>query len=227
MEKVEKVAVFDFCETLIKFQTADAFINYVYEKTHSRRMLKIEKAKQLFYKLRIPQLLNLLGGVWEKRSLNKKWRLYELSGFDKEELEKLARQFYVERIRQNLIEPVIIELQKKKKEGYCLGIVSGGFDIYIKYFATEFGVDFYLASQIGFKRNVCTGHLIDKDCMREQKVIAIKTLFDTAPKNSVSYSDSLSDLPILLWASRGIVVSKDKHQGWIDNYHFDEIIWQQ
>ena len=215
----DRVAVFDFCETLIKFQTADAFINYVLEKTLSGRMKRIDKGLWLFCKLGIPRLLNLFSDMWERRSLNKRWRLYGLKGIAERELNDLAYQFYLDRLRPNIIEPVLSELKEKKEEGYTLGIVSGGFDIYIRYFAEEFGVDFYLSGVIGFKHGVCTGTLVDEDCMRERKVEAISRLFTTRPAMSISYSYSLSD--------RGVVVSRNSHQEWIDKYKFSEIIWQQ
>ena len=37
----EKVAFFDFCETLVDFQTADAFCDYVRERTKKTKMFKI------------------------------------------------------------------------------------------------------------------------------------------------------------------------------------------
>lgn len=227
MEEKDKLAVFDFCETLIQFQTADAFINFVYEKTRSKRMRRIEKEKNLFYKLGIPRLLNRFSGMWEKKSLNKKWRLYELRGFGERELNELARRFYHERLQPAFIEPVLSQLQDKKKEGYVVGIVSGGFDLYIRHFAADYGVDFILASTIGFKQGKCTGRLVGPDCMREQKVTEIQRLYPVPPEESLSYSDSFSDLPILLWAAKGVVVSKERHQQWIDHYKLDEIIWQQ
>lgn len=227
METGEKLAIFDFCETLIQFQTADAFINYVYEQTHSGRMRCIEKAKNLFYTLRLPRLLNRFSGLWEKKSLNKKWRLYELRGLGEQELDNLARRFYRERLLPNIIGPVVEELQEKKRDGWKVGIVSGGFDLYIRLFAEEYGVDFILASTIGFKRGKCTGRLVGPDCMREQKVVEIQRLYPVPPAESVSYSDSRSDLPILSWASRGVVVSRGRHQEWVDDYQFHEIIWQQ
>ena len=222
----EKIAVFDFCETLISFQTADAFLNYVYEKTHSPRMRLTDKALRLFYRLGLAKLLNRQG-FWEKRSLNKKWRIYALRGFDERKLKEWAHRFYQERLRPGIIKPVLTELQAKKKAGYRIGIVSGGFDIYIDYFAADYGVDFVLASQIGFKQGVCTGRLVGPDCMREQKLVAIQELYPSPPVDSCSYSDSISDLPILLWATHGIVISKNKHQAWCEQYNFSEIIWEQ
>lgn len=227
MDNGNKVAVFDFCETLIGFQTADAFINFVYEKTGSRRMRRIEKLKQLFYKAGLPRLIENLSGLWEKKSLNKRWRLYEFSGMDESQLDELSLDFYRERLRPAIIQPVLSELIDLRKSGYTTGIVSGGFAIYIRHFVAEYGIDFCISNDIVFKNGKCRGRLAAPDCMGMQKLAEIKKLYPDPPQASVSYSDSISDLPILQWASRGVVVSKGRHQEWVDDYKFKEIIWQQ
>lgn len=222
---MDKVAIFDFCETLIKFQTADAFIDYVYEKTKSKRMYRIEKARCLFHRVRAPYYLNKKYGLWEKWSLNKRWRLYELKGFDENKIRQLSYSFYVERIKPNVIDPIIKEMELKRAEGFKIGIVSGGFDIYINHFVKDYNIDFCLSCKVGFKRSKCTGRIEGVDCMREKKVEELKKLLNCIPTASYFYSDSISDLPLLLWATNGVVVSKEKHQSWINNYNFNEIIW--
>lgn len=222
---MNKVALFDFCETLIKFQTADAFIDYVYEKTRSKRMYRIEKARYLFHRIRAPYYLNKRYALWERWSLNKRWRLYELKGFDENKLKELALSFYRERLIPNVINPVIKEMEIRKAEGFKIGIVSGGFDLYIEHFAKDFNVDFYLSSKVGFKNNKCTGKIDGADCMREEKVNELMKRLKDKPSICYFYSDSISDLPLLLWASNGIVVSKNKHQDWINKYNLKEIIW--
>lgn len=222
---MNKIALFDFCETLIKFQTADAFLDYVYEKTKSHRMLFMEKARNIFLRLRFHKLLNYKYHLWDNKSINKRWRLYELKGMDETLLKDLSYGFYKDILKTNIISPVLQELKTKQKEGYRIGIVSGGFDIYIKHFVREFKIDFSISCQIEFKNGICTGKLLGTDCMREEKVIQINKLVPNKLRESYSYSDSISDLPLLLWATSGVVVSKDKHQQWIDNFKFREIIW--
>ena len=40
-----------------------------------------------------------------------------------------------------------------------------------------------------------------------------------------SYSDSISDIPILNIAQNAYVVSQ-KHQSWVNNYNYKEILWK-
>jgi phosphoserine phosphatase len=48
---------------------------------------------------------------------------------------------------------------------------------------------------------------------------------DVNYNESIAYSDSTSDLPLLLLAGKGVVVSRGKSQPWIKQYGFKEIIW--
>ena len=76
-----------------------------------------------------------------------------------------------------------------------------------------------------YKNKKFTGRLCDIDCMGEEKVIRINAaLRDEAIEDSVSISDSRSDLPILKWASRAIVVSKTAHRKWPDEYGFEQMV---
>ena len=73
----EKVAFFDFCETLVDFQTADAFCDYVRERTKKTKMFKIEKNIILLKKI---YLLPILQKLFRKYgSIEKKLKAYELS----------------------------------------------------------------------------------------------------------------------------------------------------
>ncbi len=223
----DKVAVFDFCETLIKFQTGDAFIDFVYDKTKSSRMFIIECLRRFVLKFRIDKLINILfNDYWSNKSLNKRIRIFELRGFDEAVLCNLAKSYYEILLKPNVIHEVARELINKKKEGYCIGLVSGGYDVYIHYFIEDYPVDFCISSKIQFKNNKATGKLDGADCMGTIKVDALNSFLASAPKYSIVYTDSISDLPLLLWASEGVVVSQNYHQEWINNYNFKEVIWK-
>lgn len=223
---MKKVAIFDFCETLIKFQTADAFINYVYEASGSSRMLYIELFRRLLIKLKISSIINVLtNGFWG--SLNKKIRLFELRGFTKADLDSFAANFYQDRLKPNYILEIYRLIGIKKTEGFLVGIVSGGFDIYINYFVKDNPVDFLISCKLQFRKGKCTGKLEGYDCMGTKKVEMLNKLFTKKPSYSVVYTDSISDLPLLNWATDGVVVSKNGHQKWIDLYNFSEIIWEK
>ena len=145
----------------------------------------------------------------------------------KEQLENYAKHYYIERIKPHFIKPVNEKLRSLQKDGYKVGLVSGGYGIYLRYFVEEFNLDFCISSNVEICNGSCTGRLDGLDCLNQNKICLLEKYFPSAPIESIAFSDSRSDLPLLLWVKRGVVISRDKHQNWIDNYKLEEIIWKK
>ena len=66
------------------------------------------------------------------------------------------------------------------------------------------------------------------DCMRSNKVILIKKKFGDMLDivDTIAYSDSKSDLPLLLMVKDGYVISKNKSQIWSVENKLKEILWE-
>ena len=219
----DKIALFDFCETLTDFQTADAYVDFVRERIGDSRSFRWERFRNLLVKTKIASILSRL---FPDASMPKKIKLQQLKGFSEEELKDQAYSYYQERIRPHFIRPAIQQLYNLQAEGYRVGLVSGGYSIYLCYFTEEFHLDFVISSKIAFDDNkICTGRLAGKDCMNHNKVRMLDEFFLERPGESIAVSDSKSDLPLLRYASQGVVISHLTHQKWIDNYHFEELIW--
>ena len=222
MENKRKIAFFDFCETIANFQTADAFVDFVRYQTQSKRMQNLENLRNWCISLHIFSIINRL--TKGKYPLYKSTKLYQLKGFPKEVLEKYAERYYNEVVRQNFINKILDILVKKRTEGFEIVLVSGGYDIYLKYFAKEFGVSNIISSHISFKNEICTGTLRGLDCLNKNKVILLNEQYKKEDIISEAYSDSISDIPFLSWVNSGYVVSKKEKQNWVNN-KFKEIIW--
>ena len=223
MKTKRKIAFFDFCETLANFQTADAYVDYVREQTQSKRMLKLERFRDWGIKIRIFWLIDKL--TRGRYSIYKMSKLYQLKGFGRDELEQYAIRYYQEVIRPNFITKMVDILRQKKSEGYEIVLVSGGYDIYLKYFAKEFCVNNVISSRIMFNGNICSGLLWGIDCINENKVILLNKQYKREELVSEAYSDSISDKPFLSWVNTGYVISKNKSQKWAINTKYKEIIW--
>ena len=219
----EKVALFDFCGTMINFQSADAYVQFVKEHVpHDFRMNFIEFVRKIFVKSQVMRVLEKLN---RRGSINKKTLLREIQGLSQSEMEKLAEKFYHERIRPNYIPEVIEAVKKYHDEGYKLLIVSGGYDIYLKYVAEEFGFNDVLATCLEFRDGKFTGHYKGEDCMNKHKVTLLKEYFgreDLRDCNSVAYSDSRSDVPMMKFCRRGIAVLQKLRMPPPRNYLDDE-----
>ena len=225
MENNRKIALFDFCETLANFQTADAYVKYVISKDY----IKIKKGfnyylQILLFKLKISSVLFHLG-----ININKFLLLNNLKGLNYELLSNEAEKYYKDVIKPNLIKETLFELEKLKKEHYEIVIVSGGYDIYLRYFSYDYKVDHLLCSNLLFKNNIFTGSLDGKDCMGEEKIARIKKslgLIDLKSCESIAFSDSISDMPLLKFAKKAVVVSR-KTKKWAINNNFKTILWER
>ena len=222
--QITRVALFDFCETLVNFQTADSYVYYVLEKSKSKFSQRWIKFYDFLKKCKIIFLLEYFSR-W-RYSINKRMILMSLKGFKETELQALACSYYYDRIRPNFINTVLGTLKQKKTDGYRVYIVSGGYDIYLKYFVEEFELDGLLSTRIAFKNGECLGRFDGKDCLSQQKIKYLNEVLIQKPDYSESYSDSISDLPLLTWTTEGFVISKYQSQKWALDNKLNEIIWK-
>ena len=187
-------------------------------------MRRLETVQRLLSKTKIIRIPEKLTG--NRLSLNKRLKLLQLRGIDKAELDNLARKYYQERIKTHFIDDIVSILQQRKSEGYTIVLVSGGYDIYLKYFASEYGVDKVISTRVGFEKDACSGCFDGLDCLNDNKVKLLDKYFNKSVITySEAYSDSKSDVPFLRWVDKGFVVSKGKHQNWVDRFNFNEIVW--
>lgn len=224
MQSKEKIALFDFCETIANFQTADAFIEYVRIKSRSRRMHFLN---QLYSLCRFIRLIPILERFLPIVSLNKKILTYQLRGFSSLQIDEYANMYYLEVVRPNLIKETIDRLITLISEGYEVIILSAGFDVYLKYFCLEYEIplDNLICTKIQFCNNCCTGSFDGEDCINEFKIKYLEKRINKESCYSIAFSDSPSDLPMLKWADKGFIVLKSGRKNWGVNYNFETIIW--
>lgn len=221
---MKKIVIFDFCETLVDFQTADAFVDYVRCRLNYQSILRREKINLLLRKCKLTWIAERLTSY--KWSIEKRLKLWQLKGLSKNDLDELAHDYYKEIIKPHLIKKTNSILQQHQQNGEEIWLISGGYGIYLQYFKEEFSIDQLLSSNIDFKKGKCTGRMAGLDCMHIHKVELLKDkLFqDKGFEIVASYSDSSTDIPILKASKQGVVVSR-KHQSWGEAYGFKEIIW--
>lgn len=223
----EKVALFDFCETIANFQTADEYVNYTRNYYGNLKM----KIWSLLHLLAARfQIISLLEYFYPKASINKRFIARQLSNEPLEKLDKAAREYYQNIIRPNLIHTVISEVMRLKKEGYRVMLISGGYNIYLRYFAKEFDIEDtdVIATRLRFSNGKCTGSFEGKDCLFEEKTSRLNLLFPNKDNYYfLAYSDSESDRPMLDWADQGVVIRKKGAPKWDLNNQYKELLWEK
>ncbi len=228
MPIANRLVFFDFCETLISFQTADCYVDFCRERVHKFRMQLLQFVTEVLTYL---QFFKIMNRFIPNNTIRKRLILYQLKGLSYWELDRLAKVYYEECLSPSIIPEIQERLLKHIELGDSVWIVSGGYDIYIKYFVADFHLAGYVSTKIAFsKEGICRGTFDGIDCMRENKVYLLKQCLGSVLSNeeikTLAYSDSSSDLPLLLMVSEGYVVSKGKTQEWSKQNSLKELIWE-
>jgi len=206
------LAIFDFCDTLVSFQTADRFVDFVHANHIGLNSL-LTKQLHLANRLKVFSVLNR---ITPGNGLYKKVKLFSLKGISQSSLNTLAEKYYYEQIRKSLHLPVIAKLRHHQDKNDDVIISSGGYDIYIQYFCKEFNVPLFHASALKFDSGLFTGLISGRDCMREEKVKRLRSSIGDLSEydNVFVYSDSLTDVPLFNIADYPYVVHAGDLPGW-------------
>lgn len=213
-----KIALFDFCETLVNFQTADYFVEYA---------LKMHNKGNVYYGLlKFGVVKKFLNKHWQIR---KKLHLFQMKGMSKQEIEKAAQEYYKLYIKPNIFPYMLGLIKEYKDKGYKVYIVSGGYSTYIKYYADEIYVDDVIANDFSYsKKGIFRGVICKRDCMGIEKINRLNAYFlKTDIEKSISYSDSLSDLPMLKWTQKGVLISKYKERKSAKKNNLEQVVLQE
>lgn len=212
MKNLHKVALFDFCGTVVSLQTADLFTSFV---------LKKEKKY-------IPYLLSLLFQnkfylfikykLFKNTKSNKFRMLRYLKGISKKKIYQYSNEF-AQYLKGSVIKDVHIHFQRlNNKEDTKIFIISAGYECYIKDFYDERVT--VIANKFIFEKNFFTGEIEGADCLGNEKVsrLAKKIDLDLIDRNnSYAYSDSLTDLPLFKLVKNNYFI-KGKN---IEKFKFD------
>lgn len=228
MQTPEKVALFDFCETLVKFQTADRYVQHVCGHIDSKT---IRRRTRIYDWCSKANLIRVASILFPHASINKRLVLWRLRRIEREVLDNLAGKYYDDQIRPNLISEVVSELVRLREAGYRIILLSGGYDIYLRYFADEYGITDVVSSSIAFKNNKCTGLLNGLDCLWENKIKLLENYcrvnhIEIDRGRSIAFSDSESDLPMFKYVDNRVIVHRRDRRKWYKkNDYIREIIW--
>lgn len=220
----EKIALFDFCETLANFQTGDAFVNYVSKNYPIRVNIFRNIIRRILHKTKV---IYAIERIHPKLSFNKRLVLWQLRGYELGIVEDAAKEYYENVVKPNLIPETIGKMIELQNEGWRILIVSAGYEVYLKYFCNDFNIaiEDLIAVKIKFnKRNICLGKFDGGDRLWD-KVEVLTARFKGRKIQSIAISDGHSDLPMLKWADEGIVVRKRNKTSWNKNNNFKELIW--
>lgn len=211
-----RLAIFDFCDTLTDFQTADRFVDFVLKGHRTPLVLLRDGLRAVFHRLR------LLTGEKNKRA-----KLALLNGLPASLVQARART-YLDSVLLPRLRPEILEaLFRHKRNGDYLVLASGGYDTYLNFFAERYGIDRVVCTEIRFSRGVCDGAINGADCMGAEKWRRIQSAiaphsFDLV--DAFAYSDSRSDMPMLAGVGHPVIVSRTPFVPWNPGNKFSVLV---
>ncbi len=199
MEKI-KLAIFDLDYTILNTDsTYHFFIEIVKVKPLSLIYLPIS----VFW-----GIIHLFGGIDRTRFKEifftplKYLTSKEFSAFQERLIKKCLK--YVKKEATEKIEA-------HRKEGHTLMMISASPEFYVKGIAEHFGFDYCIGTRMKFNRKKVW--IEGKNCKSQEKVKRLKELIDISTvdlENSVSYSDSRTDIPLLKLTGKGYLVDEKK-----------------
>src|SRR6476620_266248 len=166
-----QLVIFDFCETLVNFQSADRFVDFVIEKDNYHRYNWLAKLGKLLAKTRFLAVTNKF---FPEFNASKRLKLLQVKGISRETVQRYAEAFYSGQIMPNIIKPIYELFEQHIKNGDYILVISGGYAPYIKLFSEKHNIKGYFATEMASSNEKLTGTFLGKDCLYGQKVILLE-----------------------------------------------------
>lgn len=213
----DKIALFDFCGTIVNFQSGNPYVLYILKELNSPLL----NLKNIIRKIKLKIMRKINRNYPDKNDI-----LYLLKGMKYDDLDRYALEYYIKVVKQKFYPNVLNQLFKLKEEGYKIYVVSAGYEIYLKYFIQEFGLDGVIATKIKFdKNNCCLGIFDGKDCIKENKVTYLNKYLKSelsSCSNIIGYTESSTDIPMLKVCTDRYVVSNHREE-WMEKLNCEVI----
>lgn len=213
------LAIFDFCDTLANFQTADEFCRFILKKESKKLLLRLDL---FLIKWRI---YNLLVKSSFFRLPRKRFLLWSIRGICMQKINGYGRLYVDEILMQNMNEEVLLRFKEHLSVGDTVVINSGGYEPYLRHFSNKFGVNMLFSTEFASRNDIFLGYLKGRDCLGSEKVkrIRMTELLNNTYNDIYVYSDSISDIPLFDLATKKVVVIEGNEiPKWCDS-NFEKI----
>lgn len=189
---MRKLAIFDIDYTITKKETLMELFKFV---------IKNDKRNIRF----LPRTI-YCGGmyalrIYDERKVKEKFLKF-IDGIKEQDLAKLVKNFYHEKLKTILYEDALDMMKKLKNEGYDIYLISASPEFYINEFYNIKEVDKIIGTKFNFNNGIFIRKMEGENCKGEEKVRRLKEVLKNEKievdfKESYMFSDSLSDKPLL------------------------------
>jgi len=227
---MQRYAVFDLDETITTRGTWGRFVSQsVKGKPH--------KLIGLWARAGIGQILYKFGRkerIFVKRGMLR----WSLSGQSRAQLQALADNFADEEVRSGLRPGAVRQIEAHREAGDRILIASAGADLVVEAIANRLGIETVVSTKLAWKgegeNQICARHFGSDNCYGPGKLVHLRKCLETfddfkrEAAHITIYTDSHSDLPVLEFADKGVVVNGDsKLLKAADVYGFEIVDWSR
>lgn len=208
MNKAIKVAIFDFDDTIFQGQSHSHFFRFL-KRNHVSLLRKIKYYLKCY-------IFNVSDNDREKKEM----ALNLIEGMSFEQVTNITDSFYSKVIKPRLNYNIVEFAQFLKRKNYILVLASGGFDIYLKNFVSEFNFDIAVTSNVLFESNVCCGKIDGDECLGKVKLNLVTQALNEYSvdwSKSVAISDHITDIPIFNLVDNKLVIDFGQDISWINS----------
>ena len=193
--------IFDLDDTLLCGDCEREWINFLFSKG------LLEDPETILNKFDLEYRKGVLNFVEYSRFIQK-----PIKGLSKEKVNIFIDEFIQKKI-ENLIDNLTKELLDEAKSANKVLIASGSHDFLVRRIANFFGINSSIGTPVEIKNDIFSGELSGEPTFAEGKVRAVEkwcSQNDQKIKESIFYSDSINDLPMLEACGLPIVVDPDE-----------------
>ena len=189
---MKKLAIFDIYYTITKSETLMELFKYV---------IKNDKRNIRFLPRAIYGGSMYVLGIYDERKVKEKFLKF-IDGIKEQDLSKLVKSFYEEKLKTIVYDDALKMMKKLKNEGYDIYLISASPEFYINEFYNIKEVDKIIGTKFNFSDGIFTRKMEGENCKGEEKVRRLKEVLNNEKievnfKESYMFSDSLSDKPLL------------------------------
>lgn len=202
---MKKLAIFDIDFTITKKETLIQFFIYMIKKDYKNiRFIPRSLFSGTLYGIK----------VYKEKEVKESFLRF-IKNKSEEELEELAKGFYKEVLSKILYKDALDKIKEVKKLGYEVYLISASPEFYLNQFYNIKEVSTIIGTKYTFKDSIFIGEMLGLNCKGDEKVIRLKKELEEKNievdfENSLMFSDSLSDKPLLDLVGKGYLINYKK-----------------
>ncbi len=198
------IVFFDLDGTMVCGQTQQMLIKYLFHKNRLNFFyLLISLLWFALYKIRVVRNV--------EKIMSQSYKI--IKGWDYEDTQILIKDFFDTEIKKKIYPQAIAIIKKYQLDGKDIVIISNTPQIIVNEIIKYFNLSHGYGTRLEIINNKFTGKISGHAVYGIEKVNLIKREMphiDFNKKNTISYSDHYSDIPLLKLTSKSFVVNPDK-----------------